>query len=352
MKKNKPENDSRGPVTLQVIADHAGVTRALVSMALHNSPKVAAATRERIQALARELGYRPNPMVRALMSEVRQRRKPSFQAKLGFVTNLETADCWLGKKGVYAEYFLGAQQRGRELGYEVEHFWLGEYRANPSRLSDILRARGIPGLLIPPLSQDDRAFEMDLSGFRVVAFGYSLKRPNIHRFCNHHVQTIQDAVEQLVRRGYRHIGIGLGKMEIEQVNYLWLAGLEVARRRFPGLKISFLNAKKVERGPFQKWIRRAKPEAVICLGYDTHAWLLELGLKTPEDMGYLHLDCRSDARISGMYQNTKRLGTAAVELLATLVEGSISPDDGKPRYVMVNSDFHEGSTLRPLPAGG
>ena len=55
MKKNKPENDSRGPVTLQVIADHAGVTRAVVSMALHNSPKVAAATRERIQALAREL---------------------------------------------------------------------------------------------------------------------------------------------------------------------------------------------------------------------------------------------------------------------------------------------------------
>jgi LacI family fructose operon transcriptional repressor len=40
------------PVTLQTIADRAGVTRALVSMALRNSSKVAAATRERLQGIA------------------------------------------------------------------------------------------------------------------------------------------------------------------------------------------------------------------------------------------------------------------------------------------------------------
>ncbi|MHB2165416.1 LacI family DNA-binding transcriptional regulator [Alsobacter sp. R-9] len=47
----------QGRVTLQVIADRLDVSTATVSLALRGSPVVADATRERVQALARELGY-------------------------------------------------------------------------------------------------------------------------------------------------------------------------------------------------------------------------------------------------------------------------------------------------------
>ncbi len=341
-----PDEKHKQPITLQVIADEAGVTRALVSMALRNSSKVAAATRERIQGIARKLGYHPNPMVRTLMAEVRQRRKITYQATLGFITNLETADCWRTGSVVYAEYFKGAQARGRSLGYQVEHFWLGEHRAKPSRLVEILQARGIPGVLIPPLPQDDHTFALDLSGFSAVTFGYSLQSPSIHRFCNNHAQTVQDAVEQLVRRGYRHIGFAISALEIQQVNYLWWGGLAISQYRFPDLKFSIYKENAFTPAAFHEWFQRERPEVVIGLHKNTYLWLLELGLSIPEDIGFLHLDCRRDGTLSGMYQHTEKLGGAALEFLASLVEGSISSTEGKPKIMMINSDFHEGETLR------
>jgi LacI family transcriptional regulator len=54
--------------TLKDVAHRAGVSIATASRALADSPAVALKTRKRIQALAAELGYRPNAQARALQS--------------------------------------------------------------------------------------------------------------------------------------------------------------------------------------------------------------------------------------------------------------------------------------------
>lgn len=54
--------------TLKDVAAAAGVAVSTASRALANNPAVAASTRERIQELARQLGYRPNAQARALQS--------------------------------------------------------------------------------------------------------------------------------------------------------------------------------------------------------------------------------------------------------------------------------------------
>ncbi|QCI68148.1 LacI family DNA-binding transcriptional regulator [Phreatobacter stygius] len=51
------DGSARGRVTLQHIADELGVSTATVSLSLRSSPLVAAATRDRVQAVARSLGY-------------------------------------------------------------------------------------------------------------------------------------------------------------------------------------------------------------------------------------------------------------------------------------------------------
>jgi DNA-binding LacI/PurR family transcriptional regulator len=52
--------------TIADVARRAGVTKAAVSFALNNQPGVSAATRERILAIAEELGFQPSSAARAL----------------------------------------------------------------------------------------------------------------------------------------------------------------------------------------------------------------------------------------------------------------------------------------------
>ncbi|MGH3171196.1 MAG: LacI family DNA-binding transcriptional regulator [Trebonia sp.] len=52
--------------TITDIAQQAGVTKAAVSFALNGQPGVSAATRERILAIAEEIGFQPNSAARAL----------------------------------------------------------------------------------------------------------------------------------------------------------------------------------------------------------------------------------------------------------------------------------------------
>lgn len=65
---SKAERPSR-PVTMQDIAQAAGVSQSTVSRVLNDAPTsvpIAAETRERVREVAQRLGYRPNPLARGL----------------------------------------------------------------------------------------------------------------------------------------------------------------------------------------------------------------------------------------------------------------------------------------------
>ena len=56
----KPKNPV---VNLRHIAERVGVSRITVSMALRDDGRISEVTRERVRAVANELGYTPNPRI-------------------------------------------------------------------------------------------------------------------------------------------------------------------------------------------------------------------------------------------------------------------------------------------------
>jgi DNA-binding LacI/PurR family transcriptional regulator len=88
--------------TLVEVARKAGVTAATVSNVLRERGKVGAATRERVLAVIKELGYRPNLNARALV----EGRPPTIALVVSSIAN-----------PFYPEFALAAERAVRKLGY-------------------------------------------------------------------------------------------------------------------------------------------------------------------------------------------------------------------------------------------
>jgi transcriptional regulator with XRE-family HTH domain len=98
--------------TMQEVADRAQVSRMTVSRALRNDPKISLATRERVQQIARDMGYRTNALVSALMSNLRQTRAPSDVTTLAFLTSMPSRSGWR-EIAAFSPLFHRRQGKGR-----------------------------------------------------------------------------------------------------------------------------------------------------------------------------------------------------------------------------------------------
>ena len=131
---------------MQQIANVAGVSKSAVSLALRNDPRIPESTRFRIQKIAEKMGYRRNPVVDSLMTQLRADRQPTFQANLGLINCSPTKD--LKKNHTFRRLREGVIRRAEQLGYGVEEFWLQQPDMRPERLKQIIETRGIRGLIL------------------------------------------------------------------------------------------------------------------------------------------------------------------------------------------------------------
>jgi LacI family transcriptional regulator len=183
-------------VTMADIAREAGVHVTTVSMALRNHPRLPLNTRQRLCALAERMGYRPDPAMRALVAYRQTIRPPHSQMTLAYVTNWNT--CW-GWKEVTAhpQFYAGAEAKARELGFHLDHFWAKEPGMTHDRLSRILHARGIDGLIIASYGREmGDALLFRWEYFSAVKIDYFPHIPRVHNVTNDQCSMIRTAMRQ------------------------------------------------------------------------------------------------------------------------------------------------------------
>ena len=251
------------PVTMQQVARAAGVATSTVSKALRNDPSIPEKRCLSIQQAAARLGYRPNPMVSALMAQIHRHRRRSDPHNIAWI------DLWPAGKNrevaMNSESILaGARMRAGELGYEIEVYPIGSNPMTPERLRRMLSSRGQWGLIIPPVPESAKKYPLDLRGLTGVTIGTSLHEPAMHRVSPNHFQGCVLAFEQMRVRKFHRVGLALTPAMNERVEGKWLGAFLACQQGIPkNERVSPLIAAADDYKSQSRWMVRENPDAIL-----------------------------------------------------------------------------------------
>jgi LacI family transcriptional regulator len=334
---------------MQQVADATNVTRATVSLALRAHPSIPAATRARIAECAERLGYRPNPMISALMTNLRLRKSDAATTSIGYLSPFTPQQ--MRETPAAQRYFDGASRRAQELGYNLDFFCFGAGGLSESRLATILRARAIRGLLIAPAygEGDHDSVGLPWDGFCAASLGYTLRLPIFNRAVNDHFQAIGLALRKAAAHGYRRVALLVSQHDDRRTGHLWQAGYLLYQQGVPEsdrLPVCFLDT-LADQGALRSWLARYRPDVAIILRADTIDLLRQAGADA--GLGLILLD-RSPCHegLAGVDQRPDLVGSEGTDLV---VKRLIYNDHGLPATqstILIEGEWVDDTSLPDL----
>ncbi len=342
-------------VTLKQIAEAAGVHFGTVSKALQGDASISVATRDRIQRLANEMGYRKDPLLSALCA-YRKNQRRGDQTVLGYITNWPRGHEPKLRWG-QGEYLPAAIARASELGYRIEEFSLSTPKMNPRRLSEILVARGVPGVIVQdsPYTTALHFQDFDWNAFSCCAIGYSLQSPSLARVAHSPYLSMVMAMRGLMLRGYRRIALWLNDWQDERVGHQWSdAYFGECRRAGIEPLSSIFKEETTSVDLLHSLLKKTRPEVLI--SYGAVPGIRDIRTKysfsgKPLDWFVLNIrsstDPRAHANCSGIDQNLEVVGRTAVDVvLAHMMRRERGPIN-EHIITLVTGDWHQGETTVP-----
>ncbi len=328
-------------ITMRQIAAAAGVSVATVSMALRNSEKITPETRAKVREVAEKLNYRPDPLIAALAGRRRERNLSSLDI-IAYVTAYPTKEGWRANRFAPAAYD-GACARAAQRGYRIEHFWLRDEQMTTRRLANILQARGILGVCFAPFPDVVPQFTFAWDHFCAVAIGYTMLRPSLHRASPHQFQGMQLTLNTLRQRGYKHIGVALGKRVSKIVAKNWIAAVLLFQYNHGRSAATCLVYEESDREELTQWMKTSKPDALIVSDIYLIEWVKEIGVRIPEDMAVVPLERYPG--YAGLDQKPGMVGAAAVDLVIGMIQRNETGLPADPKVVMVEGGWVEGPSV-------
>jgi LacI family transcriptional regulator len=300
------------PITQRDVAQACGVHPSTICLALKNSPSIPLETRRRIQAVADELGYQPNVAARNL-ALLRTEKKAGGSLPIAWINQEPRRDHWRSDP-VARVYHDGARRQAEALGFHLEDIWAQQPGMTVSRVIQIVRARGIEGVMFPVHQRFDFGFvspawnDFALVGFNDLRFG---EWSDV--FCPDHYQNTDLAIRQLRAMGCSRIGfVTTAQFEAatnglahscflrHQSEWLQTDRVPVCRAASAGAQATMVS----------EWIRDCRPDAVLCPDGSVQ-------VETFPDVMWVHLQSGADHPSTGVDVCGGEIAAAAVECVVS-----------------------------------
>jgi DNA-binding LacI/PurR family transcriptional regulator len=317
-------------ISMRTIAERAHCSQMTVSKALRNAPGISQSMREKIRKLARRMGYTPNPLVSALMASRGARRGGSESGTVIAVVRTTLPPDQIEHPNV-DQILQGIRERASQSGFLTDDFRLGPLGADGRALHKVLRARGIRGMILLPLSADATFEGIPFANYAFGSVGsapIAQKLPNVDGDCFGNMLL---TLRQLEGLGYRRPGLVMsaGLEAITDLRYH--GGFIAAVDSSPNLTQLPIHLlwNPGTRMTLGEWFNRNNPDVIIS-GVETLPFLEAAGIQIPRDTAFAVIDRHSQMnQLAGFTTNFEMIGSVAVDLVTSQLYRN---EFGLPQY--------------------
>lgn len=310
-------------VSLKDLAKQLGVSIATVSRALSNSHEVGEEMRQKVQALAKELNYRPNPFAQSLRKEAPR--------MIGVVLPNLVAH-------YYSCVLDGIENYATKMGYSVISINSHENPEKEIKAIDNFVSLHVEGI-IACLSQDTTDYshfrELHSMGIPLVFFARTCLPDMFSSVTANGDEAAQQATQHLIDTGSRRIAFIGGPYHLDMVKRRKHGYLQALKENGMQIDRSLVACGKID----HQWARETttqmllqdnRPDAIVAFNdiitYAAFVAIKDMGLRIPQDVAIIGFTDRDTAlyvtpRMSAIVDQSERTGERACELLLKNIQG-------------------------------
>ncbi len=324
-------------VTLSDIAEQVGLSLATVSYALRQHAKISAATRARVATAARKLGYRPNPRVASLMAHIRGAQSRAHQERIAFIW-VHTSRAQARENVFLKNVFAGARERANQMGFILEEFWTNDVGMTDQRLEHILRARGIVGVVLSPVTSAETAITLgwDWRHFSAAVIGNVTWTPELHHAGHHHFLAMRMALLELAKLGCKRPAALIESTVHERNKHAYLASFLAHHPHAAEVRRLVRVVARGSSSNLHAWLRAIRADALIV----SHTDLLDLPgvARAARELGIprvtLYWGKETPRTIGGIDQCQDRVAGHAIDLVAAQLNANETGVPDLPRMML------------------
>ncbi|MCJ7840739.1 LacI family transcriptional regulator [Lederbergia sp. NSJ-179] len=328
-------------VTIYDIAKEANVSAMTVSRVINNSGNISQKTREKVEAVIKELGYIPNSSARSLTSK----KTKILSLMVTDITN-----------PFFTNIARGAEDKAMQMGYQLMLCNSDENVDKESKYIDMLISTGTDGVLAAPANDSSKKNLQKLSKYQIpyVLIDRYIEELSCDQVLSDNETTTRRLLEHLIKQGHRQIAIINGPLEIA-----------TARERHN----AYLKTLNLYELPINEhWIHQShflrdsdvsdtikgmlelpeseQPTAIFAtsnfIGINTVKYLKENHVKVPEDIAVVCYDSipnylGTEPFLTSAEQPSYNFGYLGAQLLIERIENK-APET--PRKIVLPSEVH------------